>query len=88
MKSCYIQHIRQNKQTPDKIKDPNKAIGNFSFFSFFGSSEVEGGGTNFRVFLSQVVNGTGAVCGQKTSKILVSHCEESMAGHMGVNRVY
>jgi hypothetical protein len=34
------------------------------------------------------VNGNGAVCDQKTSKFLVSHQEESMAGHVGVRGVY
>jgi hypothetical protein len=30
----------------------------------------------------------GRVCDQKISKFFVSHQEESMAGHVGVNRVY
>jgi hypothetical protein len=34
------------------------------------------------------VNGTGAVCDQKTSKFFVSHWEESMAGYVGINGVY
>jgi hypothetical protein len=34
------------------------------------------------------VNGTGAVCDQKISKFFVSHWEESMAGHMGINGDY
>jgi hypothetical protein len=33
------------------------------------------------------VNGTGAVCAQ-TSKVLVSHREESIAGHLGITGVY
>jgi hypothetical protein len=37
---------------------------------------------------SPSVNGAGAVCDQKTSKFFVSHQEESMAGHVGVNGVY
>jgi hypothetical protein len=34
------------------------------------------------------VNGTGAVCDQKTFKFFVSSREESIKGYMGVNRVY
>jgi hypothetical protein len=29
-----------------------------------------------------------ALCDQKTSKFFVSHLEESMVGHMGINGVY
>jgi hypothetical protein len=39
-------------------------------------------------FPSASVNSTGAVCDQKTSKFFVSHWEESMAGHVGINGVY
>jgi hypothetical protein len=38
--------------------------------------------------ISKNINGTGAVCDQKTSKFFVSSGEESIAGHMGVNEVY
>jgi hypothetical protein len=34
------------------------------------------------------VVGGGGVCDLKTSKFFVSHMEESMAGHMGVNGIY
>jgi hypothetical protein len=35
-----------------------------------------------------IVNSADTVCDQKTSKFFVSHREESMAGHMGINGVY
>jgi hypothetical protein len=35
-----------------------------------------------------IVNGNGAVCAKKTSKLFVSHVEESIAGHGSVNVVY
>jgi hypothetical protein len=34
------------------------------------------------------VDGNGAVCDQKIPKFFVSHQEESMTGHVGVNGVY
>jgi hypothetical protein len=34
------------------------------------------------------VNGTGAVCDQKTSKFFVSHQKESMGGPTGIKGVY
>jgi hypothetical protein len=34
------------------------------------------------------VNSSGEVCDQKISKVFVSHLEESIAGHVGVNGVY
>jgi hypothetical protein len=40
------------------------------------------------VQFSGSANGNGVVSGQKISKFFVSHVEESMAGHMGVNGVY
>jgi hypothetical protein len=33
-------------------------------------------------------NVPGTVCDQKTSKFFVSHQEECMAGHKGINEVY
>jgi hypothetical protein len=39
-------------------------------------------------FYGESVNSTGAACDQKTSKFLVFHQEESMAGHVGVKGVY
>jgi hypothetical protein len=40
------------------------------------------------VIAAGIINGTGAVCDQKTSKFFVPpHIEEFTAGHMGVNRV-
>jgi hypothetical protein len=38
--------------------------------------------------IGSYVNGTGAVCDQKTFKFCVSHQEESMERHVGVNGVY
>jgi hypothetical protein len=38
--------------------------------------------------ITKNVNRAGAVCGQKTSKFFVSHQKESMAGHVGLKRVY
>jgi hypothetical protein len=35
-----------------------------------------------------IVNCTGVVCDQNTFKFFVSHKEESMAGHVGINGVY
>jgi hypothetical protein len=43
---------------------------------------------NFREVIRQSVNCAGAVSDQKTSKFVVPHWEESMAGHMGVKVVY
>jgi hypothetical protein len=37
---------------------------------------------------TDIVNNSGAVCDQKTSKFLVSHREESMARHVGINGIY
>jgi hypothetical protein len=37
--------------------------------------------------LSASVNGSGAVCDQKTSKFFVSHVEESMARHVSVRKL-
>jgi hypothetical protein len=34
------------------------------------------------------VNGAGAICDQRTPKVLVSCREEATVGHMAVNRVY
>jgi hypothetical protein len=43
---------------------------------------------NYLAGFAKNINSTGAVCGQKTSKFFISHCEESMAGHEGVSGVY
>jgi hypothetical protein len=37
---------------------------------------------------NSIVASRGGVCEQKTSKFFVSHGEESITGHVGVNRVY
>jgi hypothetical protein len=40
------------------------------------------------ILLGQKLKGNDAVCDQKISKFFVSHVEESMAGHIGINDVY
>jgi hypothetical protein len=46
-------------------------------------------GSEYRgVLLLPAVNGSGAVCDQKSSKSFVSHQKESIAGHVGIKGVY
>jgi hypothetical protein len=51
-----------------------------------GGSELES--CSMRKTSVHCVNGTGAVCDQKTSKFFVSHWKESMARHVGIHGVY
>jgi hypothetical protein len=60
---------------------------------FLGLTSVKRQNYNLKIltgFLSFffVVNSNCTVCDQKISKLFVSHVEESMTEHMGINGVY